>query len=551
MNVNIVCRDIGEDKILPRLARTLADGTGWSLSANPDKHADINFYIVYIDYAERLTDWHATPIAAYFSHYEPDQPYKRLWWQSAAQGVDIRTVTSSIAADYLEMGKPTIKVTPPIDPIFRPDKPNGRAHSKPRIGFSGFVDRNSHRKGDNLVSQLFYGLRESCELIASGAGWPVATKMYRFAELPDYYRSLDVFVCASSIEGIPMPPLEALACGVPVVIPSNVGLLDELELQPGIYRYPPGNYDMLKAAIQAALHIQYDPAALADSVSRFTAAQWCSDHAMGFMDAMNATVRLRDHKVDTPIIVESDRHGQRGVLYVAYGDPARRCAQGAIASFRQHMPDVPIALVSDSPLGCEDIYIEHKDEDIGGRSAKTQIDCLAPREWQYILYLDADTEVIAPIDYLFQAVEDGFDFVICKNPGKYHTSRQMIRSDNKDECDFTFTSIGSDELIQLNGGVFCYQRNDRTRAFFETWHSEWRRWGKRDQAALLRALFEHPMKMMVLGSEWNTILRYDERERSAGILHFPMQARRWRGVLHGRSDSAEAWQAVKQFEAVQ
>lgn len=79
MNVNIVCRDIGEDKILPRLARTLADGTGWSLSQHPDKHADLNYFAVYIDYAERLTDWHATPIAAYFSHYEPDQPYKRLW----------------------------------------------------------------------------------------------------------------------------------------------------------------------------------------------------------------------------------------------------------------------------------------------------------------------------------------------------------------------------------------------------------------------------------------------------------------------------------------
>jgi hypothetical protein len=56
--------------------------------------------------------------------------------------------------------------------------------------------------------------------------------------------------------------------------------------------------------------------------------------------------------------------------------------------------------------------------------------------------------------------------------------------------------------------------------------------------------------MLVLGNEWNTIIRYDPKERSAGIVHYPMTARRWRGVLHGRSDSPEAWQAVKQFEAV-
>jgi hypothetical protein len=541
VNVNIVCRDIGEDKILPRLAKALAHGTGWSLSAQPDKHADLNYFIVYIDYAERFTDWHHTPLAAYFSHYEPDQPYKRLWWNTAAQAIDVCTITSSIAETFIPPGKPIVKVAPPIDGRFKPQE--RKANSKPRIGFSGFVDRNSDRKGSGLVAQLMHDLNGPYEFVASGAGWPCKTKLYQFSELPAFYNSLDVFVCTSSIEGIPMPPLEALACGVPVVIPHRVGLLDELEAMPGLYRYPAGNYLLLKDAIEQALNTPYDSGALAESVSCFNQSQWCFDHEQGFMEVKHA------QPVAAPIVIESDRHGQRGVLYVAYGTPARQCAQGAIASFRRHMPNIPIALVSDSPLGCEDVFIQHDDEDIGGRSAKTLIDKLAPKEWQYILYLDADTEVIAPIDYLYQTVEDGFDFVICKNPGKYHTARQMIRSDNRDECDFTFASIGTDELIQLNGGVFCYQRNDRTKAFFETWHKEWQRWGKRDQAALLRSLFAHPMHLMVLGSEWNTITRYDAKERSAGILHYPMTARRWRGLLHGRSDEPAAWQAVRQFEA--
>src|SRR5512139_332806 len=543
VRVNIVCRDINEDRILPRLARTLADGTGWSVAPYPDKSADLNYWIVYIDYAERFSDWRGTPIAAYFSHYEPDNPYKRMWWQNASQAVDVRVITSPIAEEYLSIGKPTFKAAPPIDPTFRPQE--RKANQKPRIGFSGFIDRHSQRKGEKMAYQLMQDFNGRAEFVASGAGWPCPSRVYPFADLPAFYNSLDLLVCTSLVEGIPMPPLEALACGVPVVIPHHVGLLDEIEAGPGIWRYPAGSYNLLRTALEDALDTPCQRDGLPASVSRFNAAQWCADHVDGFAEA------LQGSKASAPLTVESDRHGKRGVLYVAYGAPARQCAEGAMKSFRQHMPGVPVALVSDQPLGIEDVFIQHADEDIGGRSAKTLIDSLAPREWQYILYLDADTEVVAPIDYFYQLVEDGFDLVICKNPGKYHTARQMTRSDNKDECNYTFTLIGSDELIQLNGGVFCFQRNERTRSFFEAWHSEWKRWGKRDQAALLRALFAHPLKIMVLGNEWNTITRYDLPESSAGILHYPMTARRWRGVLHGRSDSAEAWHAVERFEEAQ
>jgi hypothetical protein len=543
VNVHIVCRDLHEDKILPRLAKTLAVGAGWTLSDQPDKHADLNYFIIYIDYAERFSDWHQTPIAAYFSHYDPSQSFRKFWWETAAQAMDICVITDENAAQWLPH-KRIVKVTPPIDPIFK--SLERKANDRPRIGFSGYIDRLAQRKGANLAARLVNDLGDRYDFVACGAGWPVETKLYPFDQLPAFYNSLDLLVCTATLEGIPMPPLEALACGVPVVIPQGVGLLDELPNVIGIWRYAAGDYTGLKNCVGAAMALQEDDGTkidpVADTVKHFTPAQWCADHVAAFSMTQGKPAYISAVK-------ESDRHGKRGVLYVAYGGPARACAENAMHSFRQHMPDVPIALVSTESLGIEDVFIQHADEDIGGRSAKTLIDTLAPREWQYVLYLDADTEVIAPLDFLFQAVEDGFDFVICKNPGKYHTARQMIRSDNKDECDSTFNAIGSDELIQLNGGVFCYARNSRTAAFFETWHKEWLRWGKRDQAALLRALFACPLKINVLGSEWNTILRYDARERAAAILHYPMTARRWRGVLHDRSDSPDAWRAVKDFEA--
>jgi glycosyltransferase involved in cell wall biosynthesis len=47
------------------------------------------------------------------------------------------------------------------------------------------------------------------------------------AEMLDFYRSLDVYVCASRSEGTPNPCLEAAACGLPVIT-TRVGNMPEL-----------------------------------------------------------------------------------------------------------------------------------------------------------------------------------------------------------------------------------------------------------------------------------------------------------------------------------
>jgi hypothetical protein len=150
---------------------------------------------------------------------------------------------------------------------------------------------------------------------------------------------------------------------------------------------------------------------------------------------------------------------------------------------------------------------------------------------------------------LWNLLEDGWDMVITKNPDRFAVATNMKRSDNVDECNETYQRIGSDEVLQLNGGVFAFQRNARTAKFFRAWHQEWRRYGKRDQAALLRALWDNPLKIYVLGNEWNLITRYDSPSKAAWLLHYPMTARRWRGVVHHRLDDPAAWAAVKEFEA--
>jgi len=355
--------------------------------------------------------------------------------------------------------------------------------------------------------------------------------------MPGFYNSLDVFLCASSIEGIPAPPLEALACGVPVVVPQGVGLLDDLPDLPGIWRYPAGELSGLVAALRQVLDTPVDREALRAATVPYVAANWAADHEAAFTDLLNSGY--------TPER-ESDAHGGRGVYYVAYGDPARKCARASIASFKHFHPRIPVCLVgTEGGLG-EDVFVPYAERDIAGRTAKLAINDLAPREWGQILYLDADTEVIAPVDFLFDLLSDGWEMCICKDIGP--NIERMQRSDNKDEMDCTIDMLGGADLLAYNGGVFAYQRNDRTAAFFKSWQEEWQRWGKRDQAALLRAQKNHPVKLYLLGHEWNTLIRPGTdltAEMSAGILHYPMTARRWHQKIYHRLDSREAFEALR------
>ena len=70
-----------------------------------------------------------------------------------------------------------------------------------------------------------------------------------FAELADYYRASDLCVQASHAEGLGFSPLEALACGVPVVATDVGGLRDTIREGQTGWRVPPR-----------------DPAALADAI---------------------------------------------------------------------------------------------------------------------------------------------------------------------------------------------------------------------------------------------------------------------------------------------
>jgi hypothetical protein len=64
--------------------------------------------------------------------------------------------------------------------------------------------------------------------------------------MPAWYRNLDVYVCASRIEGTPMPVLEAMAVGN-IVISTRVGIVPEIR-SPGVFMFDGTSAHLLETA---------------------------------------------------------------------------------------------------------------------------------------------------------------------------------------------------------------------------------------------------------------------------------------------------------------
>jgi hypothetical protein len=527
------------DRILPRMSKYLTDANGWNLSMSPDPACDFNYFVNYGVY-HKVLGWRGTPTGAYFSHLDTGNKGKEQMWHEAAKAIDVCVITAKLYGQYCPPEK-VYQAHPPVD-VNKFTIAKGPRQKKPVVGVAGWVYGDG-RKGEHLWEKFTrHPVAQKLILTATGRGWPgVKCTYHDWSNIEQFYQELDVLLCPSLFEGVPMPPLEALACGVKIVVPSGVGLIDELPELPGIYRYKCGDLESMADAVREAVDTgKVDREALRQVITdNYTVEHWAADHK-----------RIIDTYFQVDDIGELPQwKGNGGVYVVAFGEPSRRCAVRCIQSVKTQMPGLPVALVAETPLNAgEDVFIQQPDSDIGGRKAKLRVDELAPAEWSYVLYLDADIEVVGDIAPLFQFLQDGWELVICKDNNKYGLVKEMVRNDNQDECLETWAVMGSQELIQYNGGMMAYRRNANTKRFFARWLTEWDRYGKRDQGALLRALYASPVRMFLLMNQWNATTRYAMPPGEIAIKHHNTQARRWNGLIQGRIDSKEAWAAVKKFD---
>lgn len=113
----------------------------------------------------------------------------------------------------------------------------------------GVVGRtyNTGRKGEHLLAEIA-GM-PMIELRFTGEGWPFPAGYYSTADLSKFYHDIDYLLIPSLIEGGPVPMLEALSSGCPVIAPSGIGLVEDFPHIP----FQRGNAQDLRRVIENLL----------------------------------------------------------------------------------------------------------------------------------------------------------------------------------------------------------------------------------------------------------------------------------------------------------
>lgn len=213
---------------------------------------------------------------------------------------------------------------------------------------------------------------------------------------------------------------------------------------------------------------------------------------------------------------------KRGVIYVAYGEPAYAEARASIVSLKHHDPALSVTVIGDRRLlperGIGFIYAP--EEDIGGRWAKLNIDLTSP--YDYTLYIDADTRVRQSVLTGFSILEAGWEFAIM--PSRHQHKNDWMWHVGEQERHMTENQLGP--VLALQGGVWFMRKTDAVHEFFAAWRKEWERFKQTDQAPLLRALYKHPIKVWILGYPWNKGAIIEHRYGRARRIGVGMNAKK-------------------------
>jgi len=141
----------------------------------------------------------------------------------------------SIYEKYPNNNKPYMVISDGIDlelfRMYNSDKYKKNDNNTLKIGWTGnskFADEvDDDLKGLNkVIKPAIKELQEEGHNIVLEIA-DRNIKMIPHQEMPDYYNSIDIYVCTSRTEGTPNPVLEAMACGVPI-ISTDVGIVPEI-----------------------------------------------------------------------------------------------------------------------------------------------------------------------------------------------------------------------------------------------------------------------------------------------------------------------------------
>ena len=189
---------------------------------------------------EILTGFISTPFTfSIYSHSQltpSDLDHTRVIFNYLAKGYTVSSVRLDCVYRSLKnFAPPTMVIEDGVDPsLFFPRDLERLADNDRQlmIGWAGnstwglHVDGLDHKGLRTLIKPVIASLqREGLSVAGHFSDSSEGHTEYR--EMVHYYNGLDIYVCASDMEGTPNPVLEAMACGLPIVS-TDVGIVPEL-----------------------------------------------------------------------------------------------------------------------------------------------------------------------------------------------------------------------------------------------------------------------------------------------------------------------------------
>lgn len=209
------------------------------------------------------------------------------------------------------------------------------------------------------------------------------------------------------------------------------------------------------------------------------------------------------------------RSFERGVLYVAVGEPFVRAACASAASVRRVHPELATGLFADAEAFAQPRVASAFDfaQPVASPHRRSKVDFLAATPFERTLYLDADTRVIAPIADVFDLL-DTFDLAMAHA----HARNRALTNQ-------TWRCALPASFPQFNGGVIAYRNSAAVKSFLDEWRAAFHASGfRKDQVTLRELAWLSQLRIATLAPEYNVrrpsyLLFWRRKEAAPRILH--------------------------------
>jgi lipopolysaccharide biosynthesis glycosyltransferase len=178
----------------------------------------------------------------------------------------------------------------------------------------------------------------------------------------------------------------------------------------------------------------------------------------------------------------------RGAVYIAIGDKAVEEARMSAESLKKYN-NIEIELLLDDGFYENDFQ--------KSRHLKTMLPVITG--FDQFVYIDADTRIRGSLQHGFDILDDGWEMAITASDNQERDWCWHVGEDEREQTMLDYCC----QPVQLQAGVMFVRKCENTHRLFEAWREEWLRWQDQDQAALLRALKRAPVKLWILGKDYN------------------------------------------------